>query len=119
MPRGSLAGRLEKLEALAIERAARDQARRARELELERERFLALDADARRIYDEWNGLLDASDLLPPADFMPDADEGTRVGGWRMREIPRAAELYRELRRRWAEQMAEPWPWHDPWWRGDA
>jgi hypothetical protein len=82
MPRASLAGRLEKLEAAAIQRAARDHAARLRELELERERFLALDPEARRIHDEWLGLLGASDLAPPAAFMRGADDATRVGGWR-------------------------------------
>jgi len=115
---GRLTGRLERLEAAALERAAAEHAARLRELVLERKQFLALDPEARRIHDEWLGLLGTSDLAPPTAFMREADEGTRVGCWRMQEIPRASELYRELRRRWAAQMPERWPWIDPWWTGD-
>ena len=116
--RAAVARRLERLEAVAHERAARERREQARVLAQRRERFLVLDPEARRIWSEWDQALAASALLPPASFLPDADEGSRVFGWRTRRVPAAREAYRELRRRWVATMGEPWPWHDPWWDGE-
>ena len=113
--RARVAGRLEKLETLARECAERELREQARVLAQKRDRFLVLDADARRISEAWEEALAASTLMPPAWYLSGADEGSRIFGWRTRRVPAAREAYGELRRRWVETMGEPWPWHDPWW----
>ena len=116
--RAAVARRLERLEAVAHERAARDRREHARTLAQRRERFLALDPEARRLWGAWEEALAASTLMPPAWYLSRAEEGSRIFGWRTRRVPAAQEAYRELRRRWRETMGEPWPWHDPWWDGE-
>ena len=113
--RAAVARRLERLEVVARERAAREQREQAQVLTQRRERFLVVDPEAPRIWGEWEKALASSTLLPPTWYLSGADEDSRIFGWRTRRVPAAREAYRELRRRWQETMGEPWPWQDPWW----
>jgi hypothetical protein len=60
------------------------------------------------------GLIAASGLTPPANFLRGVDEQARLRVWRMRETPGVVECYRELQRRWAITMDEDWRLGDPW-----